>query len=341
MRDALLSESLVRLVQLELQAYYGLNCSRPVFVNDNTARAAFDYVGITTFFTRRLENLSPRQVSMVREETQATVLIVPQYQQKQQRLKIVLWRINSDNTLRRIGLRFTNISDRELNSLPHSPALLNLLALLTPNTMTLGFVKTEVNGFESTRESSLWEHRETRLRSNLPRIISSIGFNKIDHPKAFNIFDWSGSLFPSTYLFAIDQESTFVRKDQAPDLNADIRKATVEIYGSCTNLIAMGSFYSILGTTYLAIGYGPCLHWRKEDRGHADWTIDFANRIIFGHRIFVTQDWYVFFEGDQLNFSKFLYKSDLVKSRSIGRANLGIGWYLPDVETRYTKAFFD
>ena len=336
-RDTLLSQALTERATALITAHYGLKCPHSPYVSSEKSRILLDYFGITSFFSRSPVDLSESQIEDIRSESGASYLAFTSWDPKSRRIRIDLWYMNKENRVKTAGRLMDRLTHSESSELPRAHPFINFLTLLTPNTVTLGFVSTEVNGFQAKDEGEDFYAQKTRTRSQVPAIVSSIGFNKIEHPSSYYLFDWSGSLFPSTYLYGIDQLTTFARKSQKDKESKELEYGSIKIYGSCTNLNAMGSIHSPLGTTYAALGYGPCIHWRKVDNDQPVWQLDLAARILFGHRIFVSRDWYLFFEGDQLTFRKNIYNTHVAKSDSIGRGTLGFGWYFADVDSQYTN----
>ena len=341
--DAWKSMDLTEHVRRATAKQYLPGCPGLRFVAQEDARIFFDYVGISAFYARSLQSLSTWQVGFLREETGATRFVSGTWNETTRSIDVTVWRSNQNSRLNVVGTFTIELSASETGALRSSPQVLNLLAWLTPNSFTLGFGQTSVYAFDANKVPAEWRESGTTVHSKLPAIISSIGFNKIDYPTSFDGLDLTGTLFPGTYFFAIDQETNFFRTPDAVTGTYsearpfETRKIYVEIYGACTNAMALGNMHTILGTTYAGIGIGPCLHWRREDQGKGLWTIDIGFRGIMGQRIFVAQNSYIFFESDFMVFLQNVYDSDVGSSNQLGRGILGWGWYIPDVEHQYTS----
>jgi hypothetical protein len=340
--DALQSADLTEIVRRAVAKQYLPGCPGLRLVAQEDARIFFDYVGMSAFFSRPMERLSTWQVEFLRQETGATRFASGVWNKARRSIDVTVWNITRNSRLNVAGTFTIELGASEVGAVRSSPWILNELAWLTPNSFTIGFGQTSVYAFDSRKIPAEWKESGTSVYSKLPQIISSIGFNKIDYPTTFDGIDLTGSLFPGTYFFAIDQETSFVR---TPDPKTggytasrpfDTRTIAVEIYGACTNAMALGNMHTVLGTTYAGLGIGPCIHWRKEDNGQGIWTIDLGYRGLLGQRVFVAKNSYIFFESDFMVFTKDVYDSEVGKSNQLGRGILGWGTYVPDVEHQYT-----
>ncbi len=175
-------------------------------------------------------------------------------------------------------------------------------------------------------------------RGGLPPILSSISFNKISHRDGFGLFDVGLSVFPGTFLFAINQD-TVVAQKTTPQTEEEFATLHVEAYGACTNLNGEAALYSPLGTSYLSLGYGPCLLGVGKEQQDAIIKLNLAGRFKIGHRVFTSQDLFIYMEVDNLIFSEKIYDSELAHSSNIVRAVFGLGWYLADVESLFIKTW--
>jgi hypothetical protein len=100
------------------------------------------------------------------------------------------------------------------------------------------------------------------------------------------------------------------------------------------------SIHTPLGTTYAGIGPGLCvLSSRQEDLA---WRAQAPHALLigFGHRAFLSEAWFFVVSFSQLNtFGAPFYKNDFSVVSTISKYMVGFGYYLPDVEGRYTRFF--
>jgi hypothetical protein len=294
---------------------------------------AFDYVGLNFYFSVDPEALGASQVRKLQKSLTATHLLFIRYDPASLRAYAYIYEMVAEGELelktsQRLKLQRVPLVAAE------TPTYLRALGLLTPNSVSLGFSQTTVD--MDLREDL--EKLSDKDRGGLPPILSSISFNKISHRDGFGLFDVGLSVFPGTFLFAINQD-TVVAKKTLPQTQEEFATLHVEAYGTCTNLNGEFALYSPLGTTYLSAGYGPCLLGVGKEQQDAIITLNLAGRPKFGHRIFTSQDLYLYLEFDALVFAERIYDSELAHSTSILRAVMGLGWYLTDVESLFIKTW--
>ncbi|MCX6119432.1 MAG: hypothetical protein NT027_17985, partial [Proteobacteria bacterium] len=335
--DTYLGESLVLDAQKVLSSLHIDQCDRQEFVDQDMSRPIFEHLGITNYFDKDLRKLNVEQLEYIQEELNATHVVTIKVNKKKKNIElflakfIVKWGEVALSLPKKIGeMDYKN----QIENAPRAPELLSYLALLTPNTVTIGSGQTEV----AMKLEPGYIESSTRTRGLLPPILSSIGFNKIEHYRAFDIFDANLSLFPSSFLFAIDQTSVINSPKLSAQAADQFTELSVKMYGGCTTFNGQVAGHSPIGTTYLALGIGPCLFQNQREDRDAIIYFDAASRIIFGHRAFFTDRYYFFLEVDQVTFtSTKIYKNDIASAKSVSRGNFGIGWYVADFERKYTS----
>ena len=294
----------------------------------------FDFIGISYFFGRNLRLMQQKQREYLITETQANRLLSIEVTTKG--VVATLYLLTAQSPLKKL-FSFSVPISKESKKAQKSAWLLRYLALLTPNAFSLGFNSTQVS-IEADKEKY---EEDTRLIGVLPPLLSSMTFNKIEHPLAYQVMDYSFSLFPGAYFFGINQITDFrlIDPSMASEQLPELLTARVNAYGACNNINGQVSLFWILGTSYSSLGLGPCIYRLQTDSNPPGYFGAFAWRFVLGHRVFMSQNIFTFFEADILNFDRELYRTDLIHSRTISRGTLGVGWYVPDVESVFLDVF--
>jgi hypothetical protein len=327
-KDATLSDQINTALMPKVRTLLQPYCGHIAIVDQSRSNSGFDYVGQTPFFNGPLTSIPNRGIDYVAAFTRATHLVELKYAASgKSTLKIYHY----DDQQEFLELAIVDHVDATVLSpyLKPNSKVLNFLALLTPNTTTTGFVTTTV----AVSPEEPYSLQTTTLKTHLPQIISSIGFNKIDHYRAFAVVDIKYSLFPSTFLFAIDQTSYFVNNNNQFDTFA----VPISVYGGCITANAMASLHIPLGTLYGAAGIGPCTYRSQIGSAIPSLRGNMALRYLLGHRTFMTESTYLFWEFDIVQFlGAPIYRSEHVSASALSRFTLGAGLYVTEAERIFT-----
>lgn len=292
--------------------------------------ALFDMLGSTTGFPRSPETFGRRQLAWLVQKTGAThVLFVdapvaagPTYAR--------LFAIRKGEALSP-EQAFPVPVDAKAVAAHASGAIPRFLAKIAPNSVVAGYTTTTAY-FEV--DEHRYGERSIETRGLLPPLISSFAASRVDHRRGFGLFDATGSIFPGQYFFGIDQDNSYKQKPGLADAAhfPDDLKVHIETYGACGSANAEASFFTPIGTTYVGIGWGPCLLWLEAKGRDALWYMKSATRYFFGHRVFVNDRMFLALDWDSLVFNQELVKTRYAKAYQVERVGLSVGWYVQDSE---------
>lgn len=335
-RDTELGDALVEVVAKELIARHSLICDTKNIINQDEARKAFDLIGMSSYFTLAPERIYSSQIKFLMESLAAShiIFVTPNKDKNLIHIDIrAIENMEDNESLSKTIQEFDLHYNESTQFLPKTPKIIRLLALLTPNSVTLG------NGRAKVNLDILAPYQEVSksMRGSLPPIISSISFDKIEHYRTYRRSDYGGSFFPSTFLFAINQDHELERGDLPASDPGHSATLHIEAYGGCVTAMAQGSIHTPIGTTSAGIGPGFCLLQKRMDQRNPVAYGTLAIRSILNHRAFINDQWYVYMETDNVSFEGFsLYKSSIAHADSVTRASVGVGYYLADFEHTYT-----
>jgi len=305
------------------------------FVDFEKSVDSFDYIGVSFYHNKPSHRYTTKQIRLIKQTFNATYILKAKLHTPTV-LSVNIYRIEGDYDLRLEKTKHYEFFIEIKKSKNHqAPQFLKYLSLMSPNSFTLGSTYTEV----SMDLPDEYQEIDSTQKSALPKIISSISFNKIDNSYAYNMFDAGASLFPGQFFFGLDQRTKIARRDSPSTDDDAIKTLRVSIYGICPNINALGTIHTPLGATYTSIGYGPCILHKRVDDENPKFSIDLATRFVMGHRVFFTKKYFTFLEFDYLFFNNHLYRSNFAKSRTITRGTLGLGMYVPDAESLFLKGF--
>ncbi|MCX6939312.1 MAG: hypothetical protein NTX09_01015, partial [Verrucomicrobia bacterium] len=239
-------------------------------------------------FTRHPNSVISSSIQILRSEWNVShILFFEIDSNSKDKLTAVLYRIESDFSLIEFSRVPVYLDQGRLQS-NRSNWFLKSLALLSPNNVSTGFSDTNV----SLQLDDNYKQLSTNSKGALPPIISSISFSKVEHPMGYSTFDYSGTVFPGSYLFAINQYNVLDRKNRI--LPEDPNEPNevfihIEAYGACLNLNGQGSLFTPLGILYAGIGWGgltrvpavpsPCSLRRRAGSWLCRWSIPCAKAL--------------------------------------------------------------
>lgn len=332
-RDLKLSAALIALVKQEMIRRSTVACSIRNFSDQDKTDETFDRVGITPFFATDAKFLRAAQVEYLKSELNADYLIFIKPDPEGKTYAVQILKISEHFDVNTVISSF-RIEQGQTYQLPRSKDWARLYTLLAPNTLTIGAVNTEVY-FDSFRNEDTIE--DTELRGYLPPIISSISLDKIEHFRNYSTFDYAASLFPSTFLFAIDQ-LTHYKEPSSPGKPGEEGTLHLAVHGACVNVMGQLSVHTPLGTTYIGLGLGPCLYRHYQDDKDVTFQATLATKIQMGQRAFFTEHWFVYLDSSGMNFhGEPLYRSEVARATNISRSSIGFGYYQPSAEKLFAK----
>ena len=327
--DSLRADALADSIQAALAQRSSLVCDASNVIPQDLSRPIFDKFGITSHFAVQPDRIYPEQIEYLSQELGATHFVSVALNKKNDVVHVEVRKIQEDYSLAKPLLKFDLPYAATVSPLESSNKWVRLLAPLSANSVTVGTVDTHLEISLENGYGKVADH----TRGVLPPLISSISFSKIEHYRAFKEFDYSGSIFPSTFFFGIDQDTDVEKLDKS--LTDPTRYSTlhVEAYGGCTTVLAEGSLHSPIGTTYGGVGFGPCIVQKRQERREPVVYGTTAFRVEFGHRAFMNESWFFYFNIDAVNFSgTSIYQSDVGKTNSVTRSGVGIGYFIADTE---------
>ena len=324
---------LLELARTHMLAEDKLTCDP--FIDFEKSVASFDYIGVSFYFGKASNQYTDKQIRLIRYNFQASHIMLTDMIDDFT-LRVSLFRIEGKTNFVLKRLRQYDVTIPKNEAKKHQTSVfLKYLSLISPNSFTIGSTQTRV----VMELDENYSEYDTIQKSVIPKIVSSVSFNKIDNSYAYNMFDASGSLFPGQFFFGLDQITKIRKKDTQFSIDEETETLHVSIYGTCPNINALGTLHTPIGATYISAGVGPCiLHKRIEDE-KAKLDIDLAYRFVLGHRVFFTKKYFTFLEVDTLYFQRRLYESEHAKSSTISRATLGLGMYVADAESRFLSIF--
>lgn len=298
------------------------------FLNFDRTQVFFDYLAMTAFQRIAPSRLKAHHIALITERMQADhVMYIEASPQLDFAVVSIFGLLDPPAVKLKQELRLP--LDKALLEGVRSKGYWNYLSYLTPNSVTLGYASTRL--MMSAKDPN-YKEIYTRSRGELPPLVSSIGFRKISHRNAYSEwFDYGWSIFPNTYFFAINQESLFQNKSNLEDT----KSIYMNTMGSCTNINIEGTLATKMGSTYAALGWGPCLLQIRSDEASAHLRLDVAGRINVGHRVFITDPLFFYVDFDILEFGQRLYSTGFARSSTIIRSSLGLGWYMTDAEGKF------
>lgn len=217
-----------------------------------------------------------------------------------------------------------------------SPFLKRYIPFFAPNSVSLGTTYSEINMNPSVE----YEVDSTEIKSTLPAVLTSFTLSHMAHPDSYGMFDTSLVFSPRLLFFSLDQYTTLKRRpDYASYDIPEEKEIHLNVIGSCGTIDATGSVYWPLGTSYLALGLGPCLYGVKPEQEEVSILPDFGLRFTFGHSFFITRRTFFYLEFGGFSFGKVLYHNEFAQSSNLTRSSIGVGYYFTDVENQMAKAW--
>jgi hypothetical protein len=100
------------------------------------------------------------------------------------------------------------------------------------------------------------------------------------------------------------------------------------------------SLYWPLGTTFLSVGLGPGVYTLRDSFGDKGVYLVLANSIQFGHRIFLSERFFLQFSVDTLGTtSKPFVDNKTFKSSNTTAGFFGVGYFAPEVRSLFRETF--
>jgi hypothetical protein len=177
-------------------------CENAEFSDYQGTQDAFDRVGVNSFFGRALTSLSKAQLKYVYQELGAIYVVEVIYTRESDLLEAQIFKLFGQlgriKQTAKLELKKSELISKE----DVTPAHLNFLSKLTPNSAVFGITNSDLY-FEFEEP---WSSAGSEQRRVLPKIVSSVGFEKIEHYRTYSLFDYGGSIFPSSFFFGVDQK---------------------------------------------------------------------------------------------------------------------------------------
>jgi hypothetical protein len=230
---------------------------------------------------------------------------------------------------------------------PILSTLPRLLSRMTPNTVTVSLSGTGRDPDYEDSEMNRYDVKDVKNYGILPPIISSMQFTRVEHPDGYRMFDYEGSIFPSTYLLLVNQRASVFKRGnntyESISTSGKEKNVSIVFTAACTHAVAQLSLFSPLGTTYMSLGPGLCLIHNESAGRPSNNYLDNDFVIKYGHRAFITSQFYFGLDADQVIFGNRVYRRDGIQVSSLSSASFLIGYYVPDAEGifgRTWKALF-
>lgn len=317
-----------------------LNCLR--VIDTPQTRNLLSYVGYSAFRNITVKKFRDKQLSYFVDEHKISRLIFLSYHQGEQpNVQGKVYRIDLDEDedyYTTLVKRFrVNIKkDDELSN--RSPTWKRYIPFLAPNAISFGATTSSV----AMSADEAWEETGEEHLTLLPAYLSSFSVSRIAHPDSYNNWDYSLDISPRLMFFALNQRTSIRRKPEFAGQNVDDlekMKLHVMVNGGCTTFDGTASLYSWIGTTYLALGFGPCLYSVRQESDIMKTHGDIGTRVTVGHTVFLSKRIYANLDISVMSFGKKLYHNEFAKSSSVTRTSLAVGYYFPDSENWLSRLF--
>lgn len=335
LRDPILNSYLAQKIEKYYVSLNPQDCTTVIHYDKSVD--TFYMVGASAYFSLNPNQFSAAKLRRLKEDIGAThLLFISMSSPKQQKITLTVYRIKPDFSLTQTESFSITLQPDEVRA-QTTPDWLRNLGVLVVNSIGFGTSSTQV--FYSIDER--YKEESTKLNGTLPPIISSISFSKVSHPFNFALFDYSLSLFPSFFFFAINQDTKLTLGNPADSANGLPQDVTlhVESSGACSSLDGEFAVHSIIGTTSLVLGIGPCLKQTLTDNARRQLNLDYAHHIGLGHRVFITDQIFMFLSAEIMAFRRKIHQSEYAQSNAISRGTFGFGWFIPDAESIFLKTW--
>ena len=363
--DAILAETLAERVMTHYSTIikkklYSDDC-KPFFDYQETTDE-MDRIGFTSNFQPSLVKIKPRQLRLIHERTEFTHFLeietndpeiseLYQVTNPQIQLRINYYAVNlAQETLVLIGSDQILIERSQVSKHDYNASILSRwLSRITPNSVAIGSGSSR---FRPEFDSPVADKLDVvGLHSHgvIPPIISSTLFTRVEHPDGYRLFDYEFSVFPATQILFINQDIRLKRtslgysNSNSPE-PISFHDLTLKFTAACTEVSGQVSLFSLIGTTYAALGVGLCVIHNESEGKFAQNYIDNSYVIQFGHRVFLSKKYFLSFETENLGWGHKIYKSDIASINSMSRATVALGYYVADAEgifARTWKKVFD
>jgi len=355
--DPLISANLAKYViekqTVEIAKRSSRSDCQPFFDYDKGA-AEWDRLGFTSNFQTDVQAMRSRQLLFLWERTAATHVVQIEVDTSLLNksvpkggsipIFVYVYRLSDDHDalslLERIKLSvaLNKITEHKLTDTAR------ILSRMTPNSINFSPGVTIVEPEFSHRDPNYkYEIHNLRNHGVIPPVLSAIRISRVEHPDAYRMFDYEVSLFPSTTFLFINQDVELrqVRRETDDILVSfeENHNVTLKYTAGCTHVAGQLSLFSILGTTYLSVGVGPCfIHNESRGRYKINY-FDTSTLVVLGHRVFFNEQFFFDVYSDSVTFGKKIYKDDVSTLETSRRSYASFGYYVDDAERMFARAW--
>lgn len=333
--DAALAIWLSREATKALRESQVLKCLRTL--ESDKARDTLSFIGYSAYRKITLNDLKSKQLKILKDDLGVNQIMLMEFGKgKSPAVTARVFRLQalkSGDFSAKLIHKFRITLDPAQVAENRSPFLKRYIPFFAPNSVSLGTTYSEI----TMNPSVEYEVESTRIKSTLPAVLTSFSLTHMAHPDSYGMFDTSLVFSPRLLFFSLDQYTTLKRRpDYATYDIPETKEIHLSVIGSCGTIDATGSVYWPLGTSYLALGVGPCLYGAKPEQEKVSVLPDFGMRFTFGHSFFITRRTFFYLEFGGFSFGKVLYHNEFAQSSNLSRSSVGIGYYFTDVENKLT-----
>lgn len=176
-----------------------------------------------------------------------------------------------------------------------------------------------------------------KRKSLVPPLLSSFRLENIPNRSGYNLFDGSLRLVPYLNVTVVDNLYEYVDINQYYESQTNAAAAydpfqySLVFYGFSPNLLLEGSFYTPIGTFFLAFGGGPAMYYYADSEGAGSFGMKLSRAFRIGYRIFLTESWFMQAAVEDQDYSRAV-SNEYYQSTSDTYAILGIGYLYPEIQ---------
>ena len=309
-------------------------CDKVVPFNDGKKALSLINVDHTMLFDSK--SIKEKKLPVAAEKTSATDVVLLGFNLEGRRLTVnpTVYSLksakkNKDPYFKPFELK---MSSSELDQVK-SVGVFSILGNLLPNSISLGFHSNALTN-ENVREGRLQE-LSVRENSILPRVVSGLAFANISHPAGFGMFDLESRWFGSLGFHLLDNVYRYQPLDDGGLPVGDSLEYKLKFFSAAPFLNGGVSFYWPLGTTFTSLGFGPGFSSVRDTYGDDDVHFFVASFFQFGHRIFLSERFFLQLAFDMYSTTseRRFVDNEIFSSANTSAAFLGIGYFSPEVRS--------
>lgn len=210
---------------------------------------------------------------------------------------------------------------------------------LFPNAITVGASSNQLETEESINVIRKKEH------NLVPRYLSGVSINSIEHPLGYAPWDYSAAIYPSLIAFYQNWEyDVAVPCDSvSPDCGSGTERHTFSYFYGLPLINAGSTLHTPGGAFSLAVNAGPLIATVRENNRRFTKGLGATAGISLGWYGFMSERYYLFIN---LNYNaipeKFALQDHLLKDydkKTLNKALFGVGYFTPELRRNLSRLF--